>query len=208
MTINFLTRITKRTALALGLGLGASVLVGAPALADQHTDSYEGSGQSSEMQQMEQSDSAAMNIVDVASGSDSFNTLVQAVQAAGLADTLSGEGPYTVFAPTDEAFSQLPEGALDYLLQPENQDILRQVLTYHVIQGEVTSSEVSTGSVDALGGGLSLRVDGDRVIVNNASVVNPDIQASNGVIHAVNRVLLPETLRNTLASRLGVQSIY
>jgi len=153
--------------------------------------------------------SANSSIVDIASNSQSFNTLTQAIQAAGLTNTLTGQGPYTVFAPTDEAFAQLPEGALQFLLQPENQDLLRQVLTYHVVSGEVPSSEVQTGSVEALGGGLAVRVTPDnRVIVNNASVVQPDIQASNGVIHAVNRVLLPETLQQRLASRLGVQEIY
>lgn len=188
---------------------GSGVLMTAPTLADNHTSS---SGSSSTVQQMEmnQSDTTASNtIVDVASGSESFNTLVQAAQAAGLVDTLSGEGPYTVFAPTDEAFSQLPDGALDYLLQPENQDLLQQVLTYHVVPGEVTASEITSGPVEAVGGGLAVLVTDDgRVIVNNASVVNADIQASNGVIHAVNRVLLPETLQNALASRLGVQEIY
>ncbi|WP_199305771.1 fasciclin domain-containing protein [Pseudanabaena sp. FACHB-2040] len=149
------------------------------------------------------------NIVDIAANGESFSTLEQAVQSAGLVNTLSGEGPYTVFAPTDEAFSLLPDGAIEYLFQPENQDLLRQVLTYHVVRGEVTASEIATGPVEAIGGGLAVRVaDDGRVIVNNASVVNADIQASNGVIHAVNRVLLPETLQQTLASRLGLQDIY
>ena len=145
------------------------------------------------------------DIVGVASGSDSFNTLVQAVQAAGLVDTLSQGGPYTVFAPTDEAFAQLPSGALEFLLMPENQDILKQVLTYHVVPGEVTSGELQTGSVNALGGGLAIRVDPNRVIVNNASVVNANIEASNGVIHAVNRVLMPAELRARLVSQLQAQ---
>lgn len=206
--MKFLTQTAVKLAMIAGMA-GSGILMAAPALADNHTNS---SGSSSTMQQMEmnQSDTTASNtIVDVASSSQSFNTLVQAAQAAGLVNTLSGEGPYTVFAPTDEAFNQLPDGALDYLLQPENQDLLQQVLTYHVVPGEVTANEITSGPVEAVGGGLAVRVTDDgRVIVNNASVVNADIQASNGVIHAVNRVLLPETLQNALASRLGVQEIY
>ncbi|MFW6358832.1 MAG: fasciclin domain-containing protein [Chroococcales cyanobacterium] len=153
-----------------------------------------------ETAQMNEADQ--MNIVEVASSSDSFNTLVQAAQAAGLADTLASEGPYTVFAPTDEAFSQLPDGAIEFLTRPENEDLLREVLTYHVVSGEVTASELSTGKVEALGGGLAVRVTEDRVIVNDASVVNANIQASNGIIHAVNRVLMPRELRNQLVAAL------
>ncbi|GAB4382113.1 MAG: hypothetical protein Kow00121_41860 [Elainellaceae cyanobacterium] len=215
------TQISKQlVALASILGVGA--FVGAPAIAQQYPNSSQDDVetpaqmqqmpmQETEMQQMEmnQSDSAAMNIVEVASGNSSFNTLTQALQAAGLTDTLAAQGPYTVFAPTDEAFNQLPEGTLQFLLQPENRDLLRQVLTYHVIQGEVTASEITSGPVEALGGGLAVRVTDDgNVIVNNASVVQPNIQASNGVIHTVNRVLLPENLQRTLASQLGVQEIY
>ncbi|HEY9737501.1 MAG TPA: fasciclin domain-containing protein [Trichocoleus sp.] len=147
-------------------------------------------------------------IVELADTNDSFNTLTQAIQYAGLTDTLSGDGPYTVFAPTDAAFAELPEGAIEFLFQPENRNLLRQVLTYHVASGEITSSDITTGLVRTLGGGLAVRVAPDRVIVNNASVVQPDVQASNGVIHAVNRVLLPPNLQQALANELGVDSIY
>lgn len=150
----------------------------------------------------------AMTIVDVASSNESFDTLVQAVQAADLAGTLSGEGPYTVFAPTDEAFNQLPDGALEFLLQPENQDLLAQVLSYHVVPGSVTSDQLAPGGVDTLNGGIAVGVSDDRIVINNASVVNPNVQASNGVIHVINRVLIPEALQQQLASRLGVNSIY
>ena len=147
----------------------------------------------------------AGNIVEVASGSESFNTLVQAIQAAGLADTLSdSSASYTVFAPTDEAFSQLPDGTLEYLLQPENQEVLQQVLSYHVLPTKVTSGEISGGSVDSLSGGLATAVTDKGVVINNASVINPDIQASNGIIHGINRVLLPADLQTTLASELGI----
>ena len=147
----------------------------------------------------------AGNIVEVASGSGSFNTLVQAIQAAGLGDTLSdSSASYTVFAPTDEAFSQLPEGTLEYLLQPENQEVLQRVLSYHVLPTKVTSEEISGGSVDSLAGGLATAVTDRGVVINNASVINPDIQASNGIIHGINRVLLPADLQSTLASELGI----
>jgi uncharacterized surface protein with fasciclin (FAS1) repeats len=189
--------------------LGLALVLGTPAqaetlrLADNHTGGM--------MDTTEQSDSmmdSGMTIVEVASNNDSFDTLVQAVQAANLADTLSGEGPYTVFAPTDEAFSQLPEGALDFLLQPENQDLLVEVLTYHVVPGSVMSGDLSTGGVDTLNGGIAVGVSDSGVVINNASVVTPDIEASNGVIHVINRVLIPEDLQQQLASRLGMEEIY
>ena len=141
-------------------------------------------------------------IVDVAAGNDNFDTLVQAVQAAGLADTLSGDGPFTVFAPTDEAFGNLPDGVLDALLEPENRDLLTEVLTYHVVPDEVTSDELETGVVDTLNGGVAVRVDPDRVIVNDGSVILPDVPASNGVIHAINRVLIPPSTSAELTRRL------
>jgi uncharacterized surface protein with fasciclin (FAS1) repeats len=144
------------------------------------------------------------NLVEVAVASDSFDTLVKAVQAAGLADTLAN-GSYTVFAPTDEAFEQsLPEGSVEFLLRPENRDLLRQVLSYHVTKGKVTSNQLQTGTVDMLYGGVAVNVTPERVIVNNASVTNANIAASNGVIHAVNRVLLPAQLRQTIAAKLAM----
>jgi uncharacterized surface protein with fasciclin (FAS1) repeats len=196
------TNLSKGLALlttVVGLGLASVPAQAERAMkqetlvADMHTDMQ------SDTAQMD----AQMNIVEVASGSESFDTLVQAVQAAGLADTLASGGPYTVFAPTDEAFSELPDGAIEFLTRPENQDILKQVLTYHVVPGEITASEINTGSIEALGGGLAVLVAEDRVIVNNASVVNANIQASNGVIHAVNRVLMPSELRSQLVAALG-----
>ncbi|PSN19572.1 fasciclin [filamentous cyanobacterium CCP5] len=205
----------NRTIALLAGALGAGVLLAAPAqaqlVADNHTGGSEMGG---EMQPeanpmgSEMSDSSAQTVVDIASSQDSFSTLVQAVQAAGLADTLSGEGPYTVFAPTNEAFNTLPDGALEFLLQPENRDLLQRVLTYHVVSGNVTSDQLSTGVVEALGGGLAVRVSNSGVVVNNASVVMADVEASNGVVHAVNRVLIPEPLQQQLASRLGIADIY
>lgn len=188
-------------AASLGVLAGDAARAESFRIADNHTG-----GNASEMMSGEQA--SGNTIVDVASGSESFNTLVQAVQAANLGGTLSGEGPYTVFAPTDEAFDQLPDGALEFLLQPENQDLLAQVLQYHVVSGSVMSGDLTTGGVDTLNGGIAVAVSDSGVVVNNASVVTPNIEASNGVIHAVNRVLLPETLQQQLASRLGVSDIY
>lgn len=134
-------------------------------------------------------------IVDVAASNGSFNTLVAAIQAAGLEDTLSGEGPYTVFAPTDEAFAALPEGTLEKLLQPENQEALTEILTYHVVSGEVPASDVTTGMVPSVEGeDLDVVADAGSVSVNGASVTQPDVMASNGVIHVIDTVLIPESV--------------
>lgn len=153
-------------------------------------------------------ETASMTITDMVAENGSFATLKQALQAAELTETLSEEGPYTVFAPTDAAFAELPNGALEFLLQPENQAMLQEVLTYHVASEALPSSEISTGLVQTLGGGLAVRADDDGVVVNNASVIQADVQASNGVIHVINRVLLPETVQQALADELGVESIY
>ncbi|MGF1515931.1 MAG: fasciclin domain-containing protein [Elainellaceae cyanobacterium] len=134
-------------------------------------------------------------IVDVAAANGSFNTLVSAVEAADLAGTLSSEGPYTVFAPTDEAFAALPEGVLDSLLLPENEEALTQILTYHVIAAEVPSSAVETGAVASVAGEeLNIVADESGVTVNDATVVATDVMASNGIIHVIDAVLLPPSL--------------
>jgi uncharacterized surface protein with fasciclin (FAS1) repeats len=131
-------------------------------------------------------------IVEVASDGG-FNTLVAAVEAAGLAETLQGEGPFTVFAPTDEAFAKLPEGTVESLLKPENKDQLVAVLTYHVVAGEVTSDRVVNLSkaVTIQGGDIAISVVDGKVRINDATVVNADVEASNGVIHVIDSVLLP-----------------
>lgn len=190
MNTKNLTKLLQKFAVITGI-VGVSAFATVPARADHH----------GEMQMS----TSNRNLVEVAVASNSFDTLVKAVQAAGLADTLTN-GSYTVFAPTDQAFKDsLPEGALEFLLKPENKDLLRQVLSYHVVKGKVTSSELTTGTVDTLYGGVAVRVTPQRVIVNNASVTNANIAASNGVIHAVNRVLLPQQLRQTIASQLSMQ---
>ena len=134
------------------------------------------------------------DIVDTAVEAGSFTTLVAAVEAAGLVETLKGEGPFTVFAPTDEAFAALPEGTVEDLLKPENKDQLVAVLTYHVVPGKVMSSDLSNGMMAATvqGGEVTIMTEGG-VKVNDASVVTPDIETSNGVIHVIDKVILPSS---------------
>lgn len=204
MKIKSYTRIFQRLAILTGI-LSIGTLSISPALADNHEDAMESSTETEAMP-MDETQAEAGNIVEVASGDETFSTLVKAVSAAGLADTLSdSSASYTVFAPTDEAFNQLPEGTLDYLLQPENKEVLQRVLSYHVLPQAVTSSEITGGEVETLDGGLVTEITEEGVVVNNASVVTPDIQANNGVIHAVNRVLLPADLQSTLSSELGIE---
>ncbi len=133
------------------------------------------------------------NLVDQAASNNQFQILAKAIKAAGLEQALAQRGPYTLFAPTDKAFSELPPGALEQLLQPENKDILVQLLNYHVVSGAVTSSQIKSGQVETLAGKAVTikRGDDGTVTVNNAKVTQADIQASNGVIHAVDQVILP-----------------
>ncbi|MFV1874851.1 fasciclin domain-containing protein [Nioella sp.] len=134
----------------------------------------------------------SMDIVDTAVGAGTFNTLVAAVQAAGLEETLRGEGPFTVFAPTDEAFAALPEGTVETLLMEENLDQLVAILTYHVVPGAVMSGDLSDGmmATTVQGGEIEIGTMGG-VTVNGANVVAADIEASNGVIHVIDAVILP-----------------
>ncbi|RBI85607.1 fasciclin domain-containing protein [Rhodosalinus halophilus] len=152
------------------LALASSTVLAGPALADDHM---------------------GMDIVETAVAADNFNTLVTAVEAAGLVETLKGEGPFTVFAPTDEAFAALPEGTLDELLN----DIptLTAILTYHVVPGKVMSSDLSDGMMAETveGSEVTIGTDGG-VTVDGANVVQADIEASNGVIHVIDSVILPE----------------
>jgi len=135
------------------------------------------------------------DIVDVAIENGSFETLVAAVKAAGLVETLKSEGPFTLFAPTDEAFSKLPEGTVEMLLKPENKDQLVAVLTYHVVSGKVSAAEVmKLDSVDTVQGQTLMVMvnDYNDVMINDAKVIIADVKASNGVIHVIDTVLLPE----------------
>ena len=133
------------------------------------------------------------DIVDTAVAAGSFNTLAAALEAGGLVETLKSDGPYTVFAPTDEAFAKLPEGTLEMLLLPENKDKLVKILTYHVVAGKVTAAEVVTlqTATTANGSDVAIRVVDDTVFINDSRVVATDIGASNGVIHVVDTVILP-----------------
>jgi uncharacterized surface protein with fasciclin (FAS1) repeats len=135
----------------------------------------------------------AQDIVDTAIAAGQFGTLVAAVQAAGLVDTLKGEGPFTVFAPTDAAFAALPEGTVENLLKPENKDQLIAVLTYHVVPGAVMSGDISGKKLEvATVQGSNVSIDATMgVKVDNATVVSADIETSNGVIHVIDMVILP-----------------
>jgi transforming growth factor-beta-induced protein len=133
------------------------------------------------------------DIVDTAVGAGSFKTLAAALQAAGLVDTLKGDGPFTVFAPTDEAFAKLPAGTVENLLKPENRDKLKAILTYHVVAGKVTAAQVmklkSAKTVE--GSDVTIATSNGKVKVDDANVVKADVMATNGVIHVIDSVILP-----------------
>jgi uncharacterized surface protein with fasciclin (FAS1) repeats len=136
----------------------------------------------------------AGDIVDTAVSAGSFQTLVAAVKAAGLVDTLKGPGPFTVFAPTDEAFAKLPAGTLDDLLKPENKEKLTAILTYHVVPGKVMAADVMKLKTAKTVQGQNVRVKakGGAVMINEAKVAKADIETSNGVIHVIDAVILPK----------------
>ena len=134
------------------------------------------------------------DIVDTAVSAGSFNTLVAAVQAADLVDTLKGEGPFTVFAPTDDAFAKLPAGTVEDLLKPENKEKLQAILTYHVVSGKVMAKDVMTmkEAKTVNGESVMISMDANTVMVDNAKVVQADVECSNGVIHVIDTVILPK----------------
>ncbi len=135
------------------------------------------------------------SVVEIAAGNPSFSTLVTAVKAAGLAETLSGKGPFTVFAPTNAAFAALPKGTVEKLLKPENRDTLRKVLTYHVVSGDLMAKDLRSGQVSTVAGSaVAVKVQNGKVSVNNANVVKADLDAKNGVVHVIDKVLLPPGL--------------
>ncbi|AUQ57560.1 fasciclin domain-containing protein [Phaeobacter inhibens] len=134
----------------------------------------------------------AKDIVDTAAGAGDFSTLVAAVQAAGLVDTLKGDGPFTVFAPTDAAFAALPAGTVEELLKPENKDKLVEILTYHVVPGKVMSGDLVDDMKAATVQGSEITIDLDNgVMVDEATVTTADIEAENGVIHVIDTVIMP-----------------
>lgn len=131
-------------------------------------------------------------ITELTGNSDSFDVLTAALEAADLTEELSGEGPFTIFAPTDEAFEALPEGFVDQLLLPENKAVLRQILTYHVVPGEVLAADLETGSIATVEGeDIAVVADDTFTTVNSANVIFPDVVASNGVIHVIDSVIVP-----------------
>ena len=169
-----LTTLTVLT-LSAGISLGAGVA----ALA----------GQPGEAQVVAKKTST---IIDIASSNGSFNTLVAAIKAAGLVDVLSGDGPFTVFAPTDAAFEALPPGTVESLLKPENKELLVKILKYHVVAGDVPSTAIKPGQVATVEGRpVDITVSGNTIKVNKATVIQADVKATNGIIHAVDQVILP-----------------
>jgi uncharacterized surface protein with fasciclin (FAS1) repeats len=139
----------------------------------------------------------AKTIVDVASEAGTFKTLVAALKAADLTETLAGPGPFTVFAPTDKAFSALPKGTLDKLLKPENKEVLVKILTYHVISGSVESKTLKSGKLKTIEGmSVTVKVGKDgKVMVDDARVKAADVKASNGIIHVIDKVIVPSDLK-------------
>lgn len=137
---------------------------------------------------------AKKDIIDTAVANGSFNTLAAALKAADLIDTLKGEGPFTVFAPTDEAFAKLPAGTVENLLKPENKDKLTAILTYHVVAGKVKAKDVVklNSATTVQGSDVMIKVKGDKVMVDGAKVVMTDVKASNGIIHVIDSVILPK----------------
>jgi uncharacterized surface protein with fasciclin (FAS1) repeats len=138
---------------------------------------------------------AKPTVVDIAVGNPDFSTLVAALQAAGLVEALSGDGPFTVFAPTNEAFAQLPEGTLEMLLMPENKDKLVAILTYHVVPGTIMAADVVTltEATSLEGDTIAITATDEGVMVDGANVIATDIEASNGVIHVIDAVIMPNS---------------
>jgi uncharacterized surface protein with fasciclin (FAS1) repeats len=132
-------------------------------------------------------------VVEIAAGADDFSTLVAAVKAAGLVETLSGKGPFTIFAPTNEAFAKLPAGTVESLLKPENKEKLVGILTYHVVAGKVMAADVKAGKVATVNGQeITIEVKDGGVMVDSAKVVKTDLVGTNGVIHVIDSVVLPK----------------
>lgn len=140
--------------------------------------------------------SQSKDIVDLAAGNDNLKTLVAAVKAGGLVDVLKSDGPFTVFAPTDQAFAALPEGTLESLLKPENKDQLASILKYHVVAGKVKSSDLSNGQKAATvqGEKVGVSIKNGKVKIDDAQVVMADVEAKNGIVHVIDKVILPPSM--------------
>jgi transforming growth factor-beta-induced protein len=141
-----------------------------------------------------------VDIVDTAVSDGQFKTLVAAVKAAGLVETLKGDGPFTVFAPTDAAFAKLPSGTVEFLLKPENKAELTNILTYHVVPGKMMAADVvKKKTIKTLQGKrVKVKVEGEKVMINNANVLKTDIETSNGVIHVIDTVLIPKLKKKSV----------
>ncbi|MCM1982949.1 fasciclin domain-containing protein [Lyngbya confervoides] len=143
-----------------------------------------------------EADAASKTLVELASSAEEFSTLVQAIEAAGLTETLSGEGAFTVFAPTNAAFEALPPGVLEALLQPDNKSLLVKVLTYHVLPQKLMAADLASGEVETVAGTpATVTVEPEAVKIDDATVEQADVEASNGVIHAIDKVLVPAGLQ-------------
>jgi uncharacterized surface protein with fasciclin (FAS1) repeats len=179
----------RRTAIAV-VSIAAALTLSACSSSSDEATTAETTSAAEEVEVMEE-EAGTGTIVEVASSTEGFSTLVAAVSAAGLVDTLNGEGPFTVFAPTDDAFAALPAGVLDALLLPENKDVLTHILTYHVVPDQVMAADVTDGEVATVEGQSVTLSTADGVTVNGAKVIQADVVTSNGVIHAIDAVLLP-----------------
>ena len=181
--------LTKSIVIAIALLAGAA----SPAFASQHGGTHGAPAASPSTTHTKETNMSTKDIVDTAVGAGQFNTLAAALGAAGLIETLKGPGPFTVFAPTDAAFAALPAGTVEELLKPENKAKLASILTYHVVAGKVMAADVvKLSEADSVGGPkLKIMTEGGKVMINNATVTTADIAASNGVIHVIDKVLIP-----------------
>ena len=188
----------KTTGIIIGIVVAVVLVGGGLWLLNRNKDEDKTAKQESSQQMAAETATADKNIVVIASNTPTLSTLVTAVKAAALVDTLSSEGPFTVFAPTDDAFAALPAGTLDSLLKPENVDQLKSILTYHVVAGQVMASDLKDGQVitTVQGGTLTVKISDGKVQLidakgNAVTVEKADVDASNGVVHVINGVLLP-----------------
>jgi uncharacterized surface protein with fasciclin (FAS1) repeats len=194
MKLNLLSKSLRTLSLMAIFSVMVGTTVQQSAQAQSVSPVAEGCSKSST--RLANSPNKTSTLVDIAASDSSFTTLVEALQAAELTETLSGKGPFTVFAPTNEAFAALPKGTLEKLLQPENQKTLQKILTYHVVSGNVLSKDLRSGDVATVeGSSVAVKVRNGKVKVNNANVVSADIKGTNGVIHVIDRVILPPDLK-------------
>lgn len=182
-------RVMRRTAIAV-VSIAAALTLSACSSTSDEATTAETTSATEEAPAMDEA-AVTGTIVDVASAGPDFSTLVAALTAADLVGTLNGEGPFTVFAPTNDAFAALPAGVLDALLLPENKETLAKILTYHVVPGTVMAADIADGDVATVEGQSVTLSTADGVTVNGAKVVTADVLASNGVIHVIDAVLVP-----------------